>query len=193
MSLFDTADLAIALQARVAEKDLERGLSVENPKTFFSSSSTPFNVEASVRDVTLADPGDYRPTAFDEKPSVLSNVLDGKHVPLNDSKERRKRERVSKKRRLQKWFGLPEQANLAPETVNEIKALEFRGLLYREKGKRVHSARVDVPSHFHMVTEVPVGLANRRIGESTRLISKDKKNDRSVLSELLRLQRSQHL
>ncbi|KAH0482353.1 MAG: uncharacterized protein KVP18_002138 [Porospora cf. gigantea A] len=192
MSLFDTANLIQLLQTRESTSELETGIQVQAPQTYFQSSTKPFNVEASHRDCTLTTPSGYEPQSLTQEKSVLDAVSSGEPVPLNDSKESRRRRRAEKAARLEKWFGMPAQTNVSPETVKEIQALEFRGMLQRKKGRRMRQHQsLGVPKYFHMATEVAVGLADRKIGEKTRVISKDRKTDRSVLSELLRLQKKE--
>ncbi|KAH0482352.1 MAG: uncharacterized protein KVP18_002138 [Porospora cf. gigantea A] len=185
MSLFDTANLIQLLQTRESTSELETGIQVQAPQTYFQSSTKPFNVEASHRDCTLTTPSGYEPQSLTQEKSVLDAVSSGEPVPLNDSKESRRRRRAEKAARLEKWFGMPAQTNVSPETVKEIQALEFRGMLQRKKGRRMRQHQsLGVPKYFHMATEVAVGLADRKIGEKTRVISKDRKTDRKLATIL---------
>merc|ERR1711957_412289 len=77
--------------------------------------------------------------------------------PYDDSKLRKKEKKAIKGETLDKWFGMP-KAKMTPELEAELKAIKMRGALDAKRFYKGNDSR-ELPTHFHMATEVGGGMA----------------------------------
>jgi len=106
--------------------------------------------------------------------------------PVEDAKLRRTEAKKAREDKLEKWFGLPKH-KMTPELEKELKAIKLRANFDPKRFYKANDSQ-ELPKYFTVATEVGGGMAP--VGLNTRTADVHANSGRSLLSEMMRDQKS---